>query len=337
MKPNSETDLIDLERKVFHIKNEPMPQGAWWWWFWLFFFNNPKNPEKPRQLMILWSTKNEREISCNHLRFRPAPPQDRNNLNGIVAAWYFDGGEMHHNFLLEQCNLRISDKEISSDSTIPSSFSINKTKNTVKIGNDFEFIAGAGDKHDFVMPTYKSNIYLMNRGYSILRLNHLNLSGRINNEKIHGSAYFQRVFVNAPTPSWYWGIFHFEGGGILSYYNPYLLGKSLKEDISFFDGEKIHNFDNVGIMRSRGDKPIFTISGETEDEKINFTVTSYSHSSWTFRKKVLGIIPNKLVYNEYPASISDLRFTNKKTGEDIVLADLGKAVGNAEHTTGFLI
>ena len=335
MRPDSE--IVELERKVFEIQNEPMPRGAWWWWFWLFFFNNPQNPERPRQLMILWSTKNEREISCNDITFRLAPPRDRSALDGIVAAWYFDGEEMHHNFLLEQCNLRISDKELSSDSATPTSFSIDKAKNTVKIGNDFEFIADAGDKHGFVMPTYKSNIYLMNKGYSLLRLNHLDLTGRVNNEEIHGSAYFQRVFVNAPMPPWYWGIFHFEGGGVLSYYRPHLLGKALKKDISFFDGEKMHKFDNMSITSSGGDRPVFTISGETEDEKIDFSVASYSHSSWTFRKRVLGIIPNRLVYNEYPAVISSLRLTNKKTGDEITLKNLGRAVGNAEHTTGLLI
>ncbi len=335
MRPDSE--VVELERKVFEIQNEPMPQGAWWWWFWLFFFNNPKNPERPRQLMILWSTKNEPEISCNDIAFRLAPSQDRNNLNGIVAAWYFDGEKMHHNLLLDQCNLSISDKELSSDSVTPTSFSIDKTKNTVKLGNDFEFIADAGEKHGFVMPTYKSNVYMMDKGYSLLRLNHLDLRGRVKNEKIHGSAYFQRVFVNAPMPPWYWGIFHFEGGGVLSYYRPYLLGKSLKKDISFFDGERMHKFDNIAITRSGGDLPIFTVSGENKDERIDFSVTPYSHSSWTFRKRALGIIPNKLVYNEYPAAISSLRLRNKRTGDEITLKDLGNSVGNAEHTTGLLI
>jgi len=335
MRPDSE--IVELEQKVFEIQNEPMPRGAWWWWFWLFFFNNPRDPERPRQLMILWSTKNEQEISCNDIKFRLAPPQDRNALDGIVAAWYFDGKEMHHNFLIEQCNLRISDKELSSDSATPTSFSIDKTKNTVKIGNDFEFVADAGDKHCFVMPTYKSNIYLMDKGYSLLRLNHLDLRGKVNNEKIHGSAYFQRVFVSAPMPPWYWGIFHFEGGGVLSYYKPHLLGKSLKKDISFFDGEKMHKFDNIRIAESGGDMPVFAVSGETEDERIDFSVTPYSHSSWTFRKRVLGIIPNKLVYNEYPAAISSLRLRNKRTGDEITLKNLGRSVGNAEHTTGLLI
>lgn len=337
MKPKTKPSLIELEQKVFDIKNEPMPHGAWWWWFWLFFFNNPKNPEKPRQLMILWSTKNVREIDCNDLKIKLNHSQDRSNLTGAVAAWYFDGEKMHHNFLLEQCDINVSDKELSSDSTIPTSFSINKTENTVKIGNDFKFIAESGNKHEFTMPSYRSNTYLGNMGYSIIKLNHLNLSGTIKNKSIHGSAYFQRVFVSAPAIPWYWGIFHFENGGVLSYFNPHLLGKSLKREILFFDGNKMHEFTDVNLKRSGERMPTFTLSGENEHEKINFGVNSYSHSSWTFRRKTLGIIPNKLTYNEYPAVISDLTLTNKKTGKKITLEDLGKSIGNAEHTTGLLL
>ena len=343
-KMKTKIDLVDLEQKVFDIKNEPMHKGAWWWWFWLFFFDNPKNPGKPRQLMILWSIKNVKEVDCNYLKIKLDCSRDIRDFEGaVVAAWYFDGEKMHHNFLLEQCGIHVSDKELSSGSIMPTSFSINKTKNTIKIGDDFEFIAEAGTetghKHHFTLPSYHSHTYVGSKGYSIMKLNHLNLSGKVKNKPIHGSAYFQRVFVNAPSIPWYWGIFHFENGGILSYFNPHLLGKSLKKDISFFDGKKMHEFIDINIKRSGEDTASlsFTVSGENEHEKINFTVKSYSHSSWTFKRKALGIIPNKLVYNEYPAVISDLKLTNKKTGKKIILEDLGKSVGNAEYTTGLLL
>jgi hypothetical protein len=322
--------------KIFDIENEPMPNGAWWWWFWLFFFDNPKNPEKPRQLMILWSTKNVREIDCNGVRLKIKPSKDRRNLCGAVAAWYFDGENMNHNLLLEQCNINISDKGIYSDSATPTCFSVDENKNMVKIGNDFEFIAEIKTKHEFIKPTYQSSTYIGNRGYSIIKLNHLGLSGRIKNKPIHGSAYFQRIFLSVPPPPWYWGIFHFENGGVLSYFNPHLLGKSLKKDISFFDGEEMHKFSDINVNRSGEDTPTFTITGENKQEKIKFIVNSYSHSSWTFKKKFLKIIPNKLTYNEYPAVISGLKLTDRKTGKNIPLS-LGSSVGNAEHTTGFLL
>jgi len=352
MKPKIKRAIIDPEALVFDLQNEPMPRGAWWWWFWLFFFNNPKNPGKPRQLMILWSTKNVKEIDCNDLKINLTPNSNRSVLDGAVASWYFDGEKMHHNFLLEQCHINInkSDNKLYTDSTTPTSFSIDKTKNIIKIGNDFEFIAEPKYKNKFTLPSYHSNNYISSRGYSIIRLNHLDLRGKVkgNNESdesdgnneftesIHGSAYFQRVFVSTPSPAWYWGIFHFENGGILTYFNPYVSKMSLKKDISFFDGKKLHEFVDITVKRTGGEIPIFIVSGENEDEKIKFMVNSYSHSSWTFRKKTLGIIPNKLIYNEYPAVISELELINKGTMKKIVLEDLGKSVGNAEHATGFL-
>ncbi len=337
MTPASKPNLIDLEHKVFDIKDEPFPRGAWWWWFWLFFFNNPKNPEKPRQLMILWSVKNVKELDCNNLVIKADHTRERSNLDGGVAAWYFDGEKMHHNFLLEQCDLHFSNNSLSSDSSIPTSFLIDKNKCTVKIGEDFTFIAEPEGKHPYTTPSYNNHSYFANKGFSIVKTNHLKLSGDVKEKPIYGSAYFQRVFVTAFAVPWYWGIYHFENGSILSYYNPYILGKSLNKDITFFDGETLHKFGNLKMKKIGEEIPKFKVSGENGHKKIDFTISSYSHSSWTFRRKSLGVIPNKLIYNEYPAVVSDFKFEDTKTGEKIVLEDLGKSVGNAEHTTGYLL
>ncbi len=324
---------VNFAKKVFDIKDEPMPKGSWWWWFWLFFFDNPKNPEKPRQLMILWSTKNEKVIDCNGLKIKPNI-DDRNMLGGAVAAWYFDGEKMHHNFLLDRCTLKVGKDSITTDSKTPTSFAVDGKKSTVKIGNDFEFIAEMVKKHDFMRPEYHTNNIIGKKGYSIMRANHFDLKGKAEGKSIGGSAYFQRVFVNAPSPSWYWGIFHFDNGGILTYFNPHALGKSIKQDISIFDGRSTHEFNNIKVKRKGTEVPDFEVSGENENEKISFTVKSYAHSSWTFRKRAFGFFPSKLVYNEYPATVSDLILLDKKNGRTL---KLGKGIGNAEHTTGMLL
>jgi hypothetical protein len=336
MKFESKISLVDIDRKVFDIKNESMPKGTWLWWFWLFFFNNPKTPQKPRQLMILWSTKNEREIDCNDVKLKIDPLKDRSNLCGAVAAWYFDGEKMHHNFLLEKCNIKILENGIYSDSATPTHFYMNKKKSRIKIGKDFDFVAEAISNHEFKKPIYQSSTYIGKRGYSIIKLNHLNLSGKVRNRPIRGSAYFQRILLTVPSPSWYWGIFHFQNGGVLTYFNPHFLGKSIKKDITFFDGKKMHTFRDIDVFRKDGKIPTFNISGENRNEKIKFVVNSYSHSSWTFKKKAFKMFPSKLVYNEYPAVISDLKLIDKKTGKIIPLS-LGNSVGNAEHSTGFLL
>jgi len=335
--PKVEKNVVKHGEKLFDTQEEPMPRGAWWWWFWMFYFNNPDDPDKPRQLMILWSTKNVKTIDCNGLEINIKRPLDRKNLDGAVAAWYFDGRKMHHNFLLEQCNIKVKDYGIFTDSDPETSFVIGEDRHIVKIGDDFEFIAEPRDDHEFVMPSYHANTFVGSKGYGITKINRLDLGGKVHGEPINGSAYFQRVFVSAPAVPWYWGSFHFANGGVLTYTNQMVLGKAIKKNVSFFDGKQLHELGDVTVKRLGGELPEFRVTSKTEDAEIAFTVKAYAHSSWTFRKKSLGVLPNKLVYNEYPSTITDFQFRDKKSGRRLLLGDLGKSVGNAEHTTGYLL
>jgi hypothetical protein len=322
--------------KVFDIKDEPMPDGAWWWWFWLFFFDNPKNPDKPRQLMILWSAKNDPEIDCNGLLIKPRLPLKKESLDGAVAAWYYDGEKMNHNFLLEKCNIEVSKNMLFAGGTTPTSFSIFEDVNEIKIGERFKFMATASGKDDFVSPSYHANNYLKDKGYAITKINRLDLTGLVDGSSVKGTAYFQRVLVNGPAIPWYWGAFHFEKGAVLTYTNQFILGKAVKKNISFYDGKDMHIFKNIKVRRTKDELPIFKVTGSNSREKIRFTVSAYSHSSWTFTKKPIKKIPNHLVYNEYPAVLSEFELANKKTKQKYTLNELGKAVGNAEHAVGYL-
>jgi len=328
--------LVKPGEKMFDIEDEPMPRGAWWWWFWLFFFNNSKDPKRPRQLMILWSTKNVKKINCNDLDIKLDLPIDRKNMGGAVAAWYFDGEKMHHNFVLEQCTIKVSKESISTDSSVPTSFTMRDFVSRVRIGERFDFVTEIEGEHDFLRPNYHANKFIGNKGYGMTRMNRLHLKGVVDGKPITGTAYFQRVFVTAPAVPWYWGIFHFENGAALTYTNQMVLRKAIKKQIVFFDGKEVHEIKDIKVKKTGGKAPEFNISGETKDARARFTVSTYSHSSWTFKKKSGGVIPNKLVYNEYPARISAFEFVDKKTGRKTTLKELGKAVGNAEHTTGYL-
>lgn len=341
--PKIKATAVDLEKSVFQISGEPFPRGSWWWWFWLFFFDNPKDPKRPRQLMILWSTKNVKDIKCNSLDIRLDPkgirkklPEGGEKLEGAVAAWYFDGEKMRHDYLLEQCDLLIGDHSLESKSKTPTSFSIRGDVCRVRIGDELDFIARIDEKSEFHKPNYHANSFAGSLGYGIMKANRLDLKGSAGGKPIRGTAYFQRVFVNAPAIPWYWGAFHFERGATLTYTNQLLFRKAIKKDISFFDGERLHKFKKMGVRRAEGKFPKFEVSGENAEETIRFTVEAYEHSSWTFRKKSLGIVPNKLVYNEYPAAIRDFELVEKATGKKTACKDLGEAIGNAEHTTGYL-
>jgi len=337
MSPKIKAHTVKPGEKLFDIEDEPMPKGAWWWWFWLFFIDNPKDPNKPRQLMILWSTKNVRKISCNDLKIEIGEPRNGNVLDGAVAAWYFDGEKMHHNYLLELCKIKVEKDGLSTDSKTPTSFTIRDVVNRIRIGDKFDFVAEAKGTHDFVKPSFHGNMFVGDKGYSITKINRLDLKGAVDGKPIKGTAYFQRVFVNAPAIPWYWSDFHFENGGVLTYTNQMVFRKAVKKHIAFFDGKELYELNDILVKKKGGELPEFSVSGETPEYQIRFTVKSYAHSFWQFKKKSLGFIPNKLTYNEYPSTISDFEFVDKKTGKKTTSKELGKAVGNAEHTTGYLL
>ncbi len=56
------------------------------------------------------------------------------------------------------------------------------------IGDDFEFVAEAGNRHAFAKPTYHSHAYFGNMGYSLIRCNRLDLTGRVKGRPSHPSS-----------------------------------------------------------------------------------------------------------------------------------------------------
>ena len=55
---------------------------------------------------------------------------------------------------------------------------------------------------------------------------------------------------------------------------------------------RLYDFNDITVKRiDAGDFPDFEVSGIEGDREIKFTVVCYDHSSWTFRKRSLGIVP----------------------------------------------
>jgi len=328
---------------LWEIDSKNTRSSTWWWWFWLFFIKGGKNP---RQLMILWSTKNslrtrvnDLDITLDHSLLR----ETGNKFHGAVAAWYFDGTKMRENFVLKECNMELGGDGIRTDKGTYSTGPSGKGFRTRirQGGTDMDFLA-AQSPGQFAKPAHTKTDYAKLFNFRISRLNQLGLTGKINGKKIDGSAYFQKVQVNAPSVPWLWGIAHFESGAALSYFYPYLgaamLNKSdqcrydllklpLNREIKFYDGKAVHVFNCAQIKKVEG--------GETPawevfcGNKIRFRVEAYSHACWRFEEQKL--LRNVLHYNEYP-----MRITEFKMG-DLTLEDLGDSMGNAEHTWGRLL
>ena len=366
--PSSEETI----KSIWSVPKKPLAKGAWLWWFWLFFIHveNTKKTGKCRQLMILWSVKNDKDIMCNSLPITGAknivPQQDGNFvLDGAAAAWYFDGEKMQDDFVLERSRMELNtgNSALIAPGKTPSSFCLGKNGSfTTKIksgGMEFEFIAEQKDFHPAVGPTYGSSKFVGGFEIEGTRLEILQLGGTETKNgktsKISGTAYFQKILLAAPPPQWYWGLYHFADGSFATYMQVYsgrnflagnLYGSpqlkkptvSWKEDILVYHKPtgRVFGGNKLKVKPERLGENLWRhrFSGGGKDFEVEGVCDAYSHSCWTFRKNI-GPLPTKSTfkYNEYPAVMGELKLKTS-SGEEIALKN---GWGNMENSWGFIL
>ncbi len=315
-------------------------KGNWLWWWWIFYFREPK--ENPKQLMVLWSAKNEEKIHCNgldvELRHEFVQRQGKSlNVDGAVAAWYYDGKKMQENYLLDHAPILVEPGRIRTDDP-KTEFKELKSGFRVSLrGHDFR--VGPVQTKGFYAPEHRETRFLFNRfSYDILKITRAPFTSSLGG----GTAYFQRVAVNAPAPPWYWGVYHFEKGGCAHYYEPHA-GKTIfsncaeeswrvpiRKHFQFFDGEKVFDSRDSRVKRIDGENPLFEVNSQGRDWRARMLVEAYSSASWKFSKNALS----RLTYNEYPCLVKE--FSLKNRSGEVTLDDLGAGYGNSEHATGLL-
>ena len=61
----------------------------------------------PKQLLVLWGTRNCRNVRVNDFSWAPRIPieiyENRAAFESIVASWYYDGNKMRDPFILDHC------------------------------------------------------------------------------------------------------------------------------------------------------------------------------------------------------------------------------------------
>ena len=211
--------------------------------------------------------------------------------------------------------------------------------------------------------TYKNNEISMGMGYDILRLQGMKSSLVVDGEEMVGTAYFQKVTVQAPSVPWFWGMLHFSDGSYMDWFLPHLtplstakddtpwrkrdiLRKPLRTAGIFHD--RIRNRTEIfskcevdlsesseGMRDSDGHLlPDFSIRAWNERTKISLDISAVSRSRWTFDQPTRGGLVSHLTYNEYPFRVREISIADEVGVREI--DDYEWIHGNAEHSWGFL-
>ncbi|MFA6214396.1 MAG: hypothetical protein WC717_03915 [Candidatus Micrarchaeia archaeon] len=362
----------EILQSIWQPPQEWKTPGAWLWWFWLFFIHdeNTKKTGKCRQIMILWSIKNDPDITCNSLNIRVQRQLEMLaggacRLNGAAAAWYFDGKGMHEDFVLEASRMSLdpSRRRLFAPGRAPSSFFMRGGDFVTRIKSgehEFELVARQEDMHPAVGPTHGSTHLPAGMMVEGTRIETLALSGTESHggkkSALAGTAYFQKILLAAPPPQWYWGLYHFSDGSFFTYMVPYagraMLADNawegarlktptlpLKQDVFLYHAPSRRTFvgSRLGVVPSRIGKTgnyVHALAGGGDGFDISATARAYSHACWSFSKKI-GALPARSTfrYNEYPSVLESLELTTKD-GERISLKN---GWGNMENSWGFII
>jgi len=384
--------------KMWSIGHMPPKQGLTWdWWWWLVMLRDPQNPEHSRQLMTLWSTKDTPYIEVDK---KPWISEGRPNvdseggmiLSGMVAAWYFDGENMWDPIVLKSTKMMALDADHSlwpekkgsgegaivpiCDKDLSMGLSENCERFWLKLESDDEIVKeGAPKNFDLEFTPWNQAVstaktahkkYSSEMGYDILRIHGALASGKIDGEKVEGTAYFQKVCVQAPSPPWFWGMLHFSDGSYLDWFIPHVatsLAMATDKPWSVLDSEIIplstgglfHDkknqrsevFKNVRISKSKGgfvekmdsdhpnsELPHFEIEMWNSRTTVVLGVQAISRAKWNFDQPTRGGMISHLTYNEYPLKVTGLAIDD--SNEIRTKKDWEWITGNAEHSWGLL-
>jgi len=365
-------------------QRQPLNHLTWDWWWWLVMLDDPKNVEPGKQLMVLWSTKDNEMVQVNDVTWNPKgkagfDEQGAIRLDGMVCAWWFDGSVMHDEIISHVCDMIVLP---AGHSSWPSSSKSNQGGGAVVPLLDSDCSMGmVEDRSKFWLNlnlSEKSPIqsvqlvltpwnpamstarqanatYAGNMGYDILRLHGTKVSGVIDGESVSGTAYFQKVCVQAPSVPWYWGMLHFSDGSYLDWFLPHasltMLSRDSrawkKRDIShialsqgglFHDAQnkRSERFEIVSVKKEKqpNNLPHFDVQLQNGRTSIHISAQAVERAHWDFHQPTRGGVWSHLTYNEYPLIVKTLRIEDEFGVR--VKSDYEWLRGNAEHSWGFL-
>jgi len=340
---------------------------TWHWWWWIHFFENPDHPELPRQLMILWGSRNCKKVRINDYRWEPKIPMETDDgraaFESIVASWYFDGNKMHDPLILDHGKTETVWGDRSGQIKMegvdgvysfgggPADFWLRADTEKVEIELSMQRWNSVMAE---LMPTGKN--FFRNMGYSMLKYRALSSSGKIRvgstETPVTGRSYFQKVRIASITPCWYWGTVQWENGAYLQYFLPHMgipmLRQSKSHESTMDWGEKMvsktlnfydptegkeHFMEDIRISKHyEKDLPIFSVNAFSHDSELRIEMATYARCCWNITQPLIGPVWHGIFYNEYPARVVDFVFKNGS--RTLSNSELGKSYCNCEHTWG---
>ena len=388
-----EGDLSSLWR--FDIL-PPIKRLSWWWWWFIIILPDPVHPERSRQLMVLWSTKETRSVRVNDHWWLPGSRMSIDDyrghvLPGMVCAWWYDGEDMFEPARMTECRIAALDDKhplwpgegkgsgggavvpiLESDLSFGMSSDMSKmwlsfskdSKSDPRMPNSF-YAEMTPWWHRPSTATYANNVYALNMGYDILRIHSMKARVNIDGHEVLGSAYFQKVTVQAPSVPWFWGFLHFDDGTSLDWFLPHISGSMTKKDsrpwskrdtirwpsnargllhdrrrdttemLETGSIKLIKPAENNALRDSDGYKlPRFIINLKNNNTRVSLQVRATSRAHWSFDQPTRGGLTSHLTYNEYPLEVEELEIIDSQ--EIRRLRDYEWIRGNAEHAWGIL-
>ncbi|MGD0176491.1 MAG: hypothetical protein ABSC50_06675 [Candidatus Bathyarchaeia archaeon] len=365
-----QTSMHKVFDDIWRIYPENMLKNrTWHWWWWIHFFENPDAPEFPKQLMVLWGTRNCRTVRVNDYCWEPTIPVEINGkhaaFESMVASWYYDGKRMHEPLLLDHGKTETERDDHSGRLRMEGhkgvySYGGSSADFWLKIETDNVGIELSMERWKDVMaelvPTGKN--FVGNMGYSMLKYRGLSSSGRIRvgdiETPVKGRSYFQKVRISSITPCWYWGTVQWDNGGYLQYFLPHIGIPMFRHSIShdstmdwgermisktldFYDPEegKEYSMEDVKITkRYENGLPIFNVSASSGQTELSIEMATYARCSWKISQPLIGPIWSWIFYNEYPATVRNFKFkSNNRSANN---HNFGKSYCNCEHTWGLV-
>ena len=373
----------------------PINRLTWWWYWVLVMVPDANNPGRSRQLMTLWSTKQTEAIRVSGHWWKPGSRMHKDEhggfvIPGMVCAWWYDGETMHEPLTMRECRMAVVgddhplwpgegagegagaivpiEREDMSLGMLPGNagmwMSLSSDREAVSRGAPSAFEAELtpwwGPTSSL---TYRNNEYSMGMGYDILRLQGSKCRLNVDGEPEEGTAYFQKVTVQAPASPWFWGMLHFGDGSYLDWFMPHVSPlSSTMDDRPWRRRDFLRYPDNgAGVFHDR-------IRGRTENfarcevelsesaeglrdrhghllpefrvriwngrTQISLDVRAASRARWTFDQPTRGGMVSHLTYNEYPLEVARIAILDE--GGLRTIEDYEWIHGNAEHAWGIL-